>query len=73
MYSVYNMYISTKEIEMKESFRLTELRSMPSIKRAAYKAPVLLTENGSPEFVFMTISDYQELEKATRSGKNDAK
>ncbi len=54
---------------MKQSFRLTELRSMPSIKRAAYKAPVLLTENGSPEFVFMTISDYKKLKKDAKNGK----
>lgn len=48
---------------MNQSFRLSDLRSMPSIKKAAYKAPVLLTENGSPEFVFMTISDYKKLKK----------
>ena len=48
---------------MKQSFQLSELRSMPVIKKAAYKSPVLLTENGSPEFVFMTIADYEQLKK----------
>lgn len=51
---------------MKQSFRLTELRSMPRIKKAAYEAPVLLTENGSPEFVFMTIKQYEEMKKAAK-------
>ncbi len=51
---------------MKQSFRLSELRSMPKIKRAAYKAPVLLTENGSPEFVFMTIYEYERLTKKNK-------
>ena len=54
---------------MKQSFRLSDLRSMPSIKKAAYKAPVLLTENGSPEFVFMTISEYEKLKKEAKNGK----
>lgn len=57
------MYKTNREVRMKtkSTFQLTELRSMPQIKRAAYKGPVLLTEKGSPEFVFMTISDYQKL------------
>lgn len=52
---------------MNQSFRLSDLRSMPSIKKAAYKSPVLLTENGSPEFVFMTIYDYEKLKKETKN------
>jgi prevent-host-death family protein len=47
----------------KQSFQLSEVRSMPRIKKAAYDAPVLLTENGSPEFVFMTIKEYEKMKK----------
>ena len=58
---------------MKQSFRLSDLRSMPSIKRAAYQAPVLLTKNGSPEFVFMTISEYTELKRLANHEKKATK
>lgn len=58
---------------MNQSFRLSDLRSMPSIKKAAYQAPVLLTENGSPEFVFMTISEYRELKELAENEKKEIK
>lgn len=54
---------------MKESFKLTDLRSMPRIKKAAYKEPVMLTENGAPEFVLMTITDYENLKKGSENEK----
>jgi prevent-host-death family protein len=54
---------------MNQSFRLTDLRSMPKIKKATYEAPVLLTENGSPEFVLMTIKQYEEMKRRIKNEK----
>lgn len=40
---------------------VSELRSLPKVKRFAYKSPVILTENGAETMVLMTIEDYEEL------------
>lgn len=51
------------------TFKLTELRSMPAIKKAAYKGPVMLTEHGSTEFVLLTIGDFNELKKKANNNE----
>lgn len=54
-------------VQYKESFRLTDMRTMSEqIEVAAYKAPVLLTHYGHGKYVLMTLSQY---EKLTRKGK----
>lgn len=49
---------------MGQSFRVSDLKSMPKIKEAAYKSPVMITERGCVEFVLMTVSDFNELNRA---------
>lgn len=54
-------------MQYKESFRLTDMRTMSErIEAAAHKAPVLLTHYGHGKYVLMTLSQY---EKITRKGK----
>lgn len=52
---------------MKQSFGLTEMRCMTEVKAAAYKAPVLITDNNYPAFVFMTLKQHSELEKKAKA------
>lgn len=51
-------------MQYKESYRLTDMRSMSEqIEKAAYKAPVLLTHHGNPKYVLMTLTQYEAMRK----------
>lgn len=57
-------------MQYKESYRLTDMRSMSEkIEIAVYKAPVLLTHHGNAKYVLMSLSQY---EKLTRGKKDDS-
>lgn len=49
-----------------QSFQLTELRSMPKIKEAVSKAPILLTDKGIPQYVFMSTAQFEDMQKEIR-------
>lgn len=53
----------------KQSIPLTDLRSMPRVKRMVYQGPLLLTQNGTPEFVLMTVSDFEQMQKDCRKAE----
>ena len=49
-------------MQYKESYQLSEVRNkMPAMREAATKAPVLLTDNGYPAYIFMSLAQYEKL------------
>lgn len=48
------------------AMHLSEIRQTRRLKQESYKKPVMITEYGSVEFVFMTIKQYEELKKESK-------
>lgn len=50
-------------IEIKEKIAMTDVRSMPKVRSKVANGPVMVAAKGRPEFVLMTVEQYQEMTK----------